>query len=225
MRTIVGGLFGKSPFGPLAEHTERVHDTVLLIRPLFEAFLAGDWDQTQEIYEQICVLEQEADAIKNEIRDHLPKSLFLPVNRADVLMFLKEQDALADGAEDLGVIMTMRRTPVPEEMAEPILAFVDQIIHTSELWYETVKALPTLQEASFTGPEVDQTIASIIRISDLEREADEQQAGVTKMLFARENEIGAVSIFFWMNIFKTLGAVANHAENSADLLRLMLARR
>lgn len=224
MRTIVG-LFGRSPFGPLAEHTERVHDTVMLIRPLFEAFLAGDRDRTQEIYEQICRLEQEADAIKNEIRDHLPKSLFLPVNRADVLMFLKEQDALADGAEDLGVIMTMRRTPVPEEMAEPILAFVDQVIRTSEVWYETVKTLPELQEASFTGPEVGQTIASIIRVSDLEREADEQQAAVTKMLFARETELGAVSVFFLMNIFKTLGSVANHAENSADLLRLMLARR
>lgn len=224
MRTIVG-LFGRSPFGPLAEHTERVHDTVMLIRPLFEAFLAGDRDRTQDIYEQICRLEQEADTIKNEIRDHLPKSLFLPVNRADVLMFLKEQDALADGAEDLGVIMTMRRTPVPEEMAEPILAFVDQVIRTSEVWYETVKELPALQEASFTGPEVGQTIASIIRVSDLEREADEQQAGVTKMLFARETELGAVSVFFWMNIFKTLGSVANHAENSADLLRLMLARR
>lgn len=224
MRTIVG-LFGKSPFGPLADHTERVHDTVMLIRPLFEAFLAGDWDRTQEIYERICQLEQQADAIKNEIRDHLPKSLFLPVNRADVLMFLKEQDALADGAEDLGVILTMRRTPVPPEMTEPILAFVDQVIRTSELWYETVKTLPELQEASFTGPEVGHTIASIIRVSDLEREADEQQAAVTKMLFERETELGAVSVFLWMNIFKTLGSVANHAENSADLLRLMLARR
>jgi uncharacterized protein len=224
MRAIMG-LFGRSPFGPLAEHTERVHETVLLIRPLFMAFLARDWDKTQEIYEQICELERQADDIKNEIRDHLPKSLFLPVDRADMLLFLKEQDALADSTEDLGVMLTMRRTEVTDDMKEPILGFVDQVIRTSQLWYETVKTLPALQETSFGGREVGGTIRSIIEISDLEREADELQAAVTKMLFEREEELGAVSVFFWMRIFKTLGSVANHAENSADLLRLMLARR
>lgn len=224
MRTIMG-LFGRSPFGPLAQHTERVHETVLLIRPLFEAFTGGQWERVEELYERIAELEHEADVIKNEIRDHLPKSMFLPVDRADVLLFLKEQDALADRAEDLGVILTMRRTPTPPDMKERVLAFVDQVIRTSEVWYQTVKELPTLQEASFAGPEVGKTMAQIVRVSDMEREADELQAEVTKMVFAREEELGAVSVFVWMNILKNIGGVANHAENSADLLRLMLARR
>ena len=36
MRTI-HRLFGKSPFGPLIEHTRRVHETVKLLHPLLEA--------------------------------------------------------------------------------------------------------------------------------------------------------------------------------------------
>src|SRR5690606_23053950 len=84
VRSILG-LFAKSPFGPLAEHTQRVHDTVVLLRPLMEAFIEGDWARTQEIYERISRLEHDADVIKNDIRDHLPKSLFLPVDRGDVL--------------------------------------------------------------------------------------------------------------------------------------------
>lgn len=224
MRSILG-LFAKSPFGPLAEHTQRVHNTVVLIRPLFDAFIAGDWTRTQEIYERISRLEHDADVIKNDIRDHLPKSLFLPVDRGDVLLFLREQDRLADSAEDLGVLLTMRRTPTPEPMKRVVLDFVDSVVRTSEAWYEAAAELPTLQEASFAGAQVEKMMERIKRVSDLEWEADQRQATASKALFEHEQEIGAVSVMLWMNILRVLGSVANYAENAADLLRLMMARR
>lgn len=219
------GLFGKSPFGPLAQHTERVHDTVVLIRPLFEAFVDGNWDEVESVYDQISRLEHKADKLKNEIRDHLPKSLFLPVDRGDVLLFLKEQDKIADAAEDLGVLLTMRRTPTPETMRPAVLDLVDLAVRTAEAWFEAARELPTLQEASFTGPEVEKVMQRIAAVSDLEWEADKLQAQVSKSLYDHEQELGAVSVMFWTGIIRTLGEVANRAENTADLLRLMLARR
>lgn len=219
------GLFAKSPFGPLVQHTERVHETVQLIRPLFEAFMSGDFDETERIYERISKLEHKADVLKNEIRDHLPKSLFLPVDRGDVLLFLKEQDGIADRAEDVAVLLTMRRTPTPEVMKGPVLDFVDHVIATSAAWSSTAHELPTLLEASFTGPEVAKTLERVRDVSDMEWEADNKQQAVAKLIFQNEEELGAVSVVFWMNITRVLGGVANHAENTADLLRLMLARR
>lgn len=221
----IAGLFARSPFGPLAEHTERVHDTVVLIRPLLEAFMAGDWQETESVYRQISKLEHKADVQKNDIRDHLPKSLFLPVDRGDVLLFLKEQDSIADRAEDAGVLLTMRRTPTPASMREGITTLVDSVIQVSEAWFEVARELPNLQEVSFSGPEVDRILERINEISSLEWEADKRQAEVTRALFEHEDEIGAVSVVLWMRILQVLGAVANHAENTADLLRLMLARR
>ncbi|HEX6939642.1 MAG TPA: TIGR00153 family protein [Longimicrobiales bacterium] len=224
MRSILG-LFAKSPFGPLVQHTERVHDTVVLIRPLFEAFAAGDWEKTEEIYQRIEELEHRADLVKNDIRDHLPKSLFLPVDRGDVLKFLKEQDRIADDAEDLGVLLTMRRTPTPDAIKDGVFALVDAVVRASETWYEVARELPTLQEASFTGPEVERILAMVNEVAAQEREADDRQAELTKRIFEHEAEIGAVSVMMWFNIVRVLGAIANHAENTADLLRLMLARR
>ena len=84
MRSIAG-VFGRSPFRPLAQHTEKVNDTVQLVRPLMEAFLAGDWAKTDELYVRISKLEHKADVLKSEIRDRLPKSLFLPVDRGEAL--------------------------------------------------------------------------------------------------------------------------------------------
>lgn len=224
MRSIFG-LFGRSPFGPLAQHTERVHDTVVLIRPLLEAFMEGDWERTEQVYAQIRELEHRADVIKNDIRDHLPKSLFMPVDRGDILQFLRTQDRIADSAEDIGVLLTMRATPTPPGLRKPVLAFVDSVIATSEAWFRAAKELPALEEASFTGPEVEKMLRQINEVRELEREADRHQAAATKQLFEYEEEIGALSIMLWMNVFRVLGMVANNAESTADLLRLMLAKR
>jgi predicted phosphate transport protein (TIGR00153 family) len=219
------GLFGRSPFGPLSQHTERVHDTVVLVRPLLEAFMDGDWEKTAEVYAQIRELEHRADLIKNDIRDHLPRSLFMPVDRGDILQFLRVQDKIADSAEDIGVLLTMRKTPTPEPMKEGVLALVDSVIATSEAWFRAAKELPALEEASFTGPEVEKMLRQINEVRELERLADRHQAEITKQLFEYEKEIGALSIMLWMNIFRVLGLVANNAESTADLLRLMLAKR
>ncbi|MFQ5688650.1 MAG: TIGR00153 family protein [Gemmatimonadota bacterium] len=224
MRTIYQ-LFGKSPFGPLVAHTQRVHEAVKLIRPLFEAFLDEDWDRALEIYRTISKLEHKADVLKSEIRDHLPRSMFLPVDRGDVLKYLKEQDAIADAAEDLGVMLTLRQTPCPAALRPLLLDLVAQVIKTSELLVEAGLELTRLFETSFGGPEVDKVLRRVAEVDDQEWEADKRQWQVSKALLEHEQELDPVSVFLWMHIIEVLGAVANHAENTGDMLRLMLARR
>lgn len=224
MRTIIE-LFGRSPFKSLTEHTERVHETALLIRPLFEAFLGGDWERTEELYRRISKLEHKADNQKNDIRNQLPRSIFLPVHRGDVLAFLKEQDGVADAAEDLGVMLTLRRTPCPEDLKPRVLELVDAVVRTSELLLETVQDLSELVESSFGGPEVEKALENVNRVNDQEWEADKLQWAVSRALLDHEDTLDPVSLFLWMHILEVLGHVANHAENAADLLRLMMARR
>lgn len=224
MRTFAA-LFGKSPFGPLAQHAERVCETVSLIDPLFEAFLGGRPEETRQIYEQISKLEHRADIIKNDIRDHLPKSLLMPVDRGDVLLFLKEQDRLADRAEDLGVVLTMRPTPAPASLHASVRALVAAVLEAANEWFRLAAGLQTLEDASFAAPEVARVMDQIKRISDLEWEADKRQAEAGTVLFRHEQELDAVSVVLWMRIHRVLGSVADHAENTADLLRVMLAKR
>ena len=223
MRTIFQ-LFGKSPFGPLVEHTRRVHSTVELISPLFEAFLNEDWERSRKLYKQISKLEHKADLTKDEIRDTLPRSIFLPVDRGDMLRYLKEQDAIADAAEDVAVIVTMRHTPCPDALKPEVMHLVDQVIKTSELLLDAGLELQRLFESSFGGPEVAKVLDMVSEVNDQEWEADKVQGSLARALLEYEEELGAVSILLWMRIIEVLGQVANHAENTGDLLRMMLAR-
>lgn len=217
-------LFGKSPFALLVEHTRRVHRTVVLIRPLFEAFLSEDWDTCESLYKKISKREHKADLEKIKIRDQLPKSIFLPVNRSDMLKYLKQQDAIADSAEDVAVLVTLRRTPCPEELKPLVLDFVDQVIRTSEVLVEAGSELTELVESRFGGPEVEKVLSMVSEVNDQEWEADKRQRALSRALIEREGEMDAISIVFWMRIITNLGAIANRAENTGDMLRMMLSR-
>lgn len=221
----IAELFGRSPFGPLVQHTQKVHETVREVRPLLEAFLADRHDEVQKIYDRISDLEHEADTIKREIRIHLPKWFFLPVDRGDMLKYLKEQDAIADTAEDIAVLLTVRRTRVPEELHAGILAFVDKVIEVSELLVQAASELEHLQEVGFGGREAERVIEQIEQVAHGEYEADVLQTEVSRHLYEIENQVDPISVYFVMKLFRLLGEIANHAENTGDNLRMMLSRQ
>ncbi len=87
MLTILS-LFGRSPFAPLQSHMESVARCVHLLPILCEAIEKQDQVQIERIYDEISAIEHQADVIKNDIRNHLPKSLFLPIDRGNLLEIL-----------------------------------------------------------------------------------------------------------------------------------------
>lgn len=218
-------LFARSPFEPLVRHAERVQKVVELLRPLMDAFVEGRWDEVREIHDDVSRLEHEADKVKQEIREHLPRSLFLPVDRGDLLGFLNEQDRVADAVEDLAVLVSMReRTRVPDEMRRPLETLVDGVLKALDVWHTMSSALPDLQESSFTGPELKRVMDVIQELHTLEWHSDQAQAALSQSIVEHEDELGPVSVLFLMRITSKLGEVANHAENAADRLSLMLAK-
>ena len=114
-------LFGQSPFTPLQEHIRIVLDCANEVPGLFQAALDHDMPKVELIRGTINTLESEADDIKNELRAHLPKSMFLPVDRRDLLEILDLQDSIADTAEDIAGMMFVRHMTLPEEMHEPLM--------------------------------------------------------------------------------------------------------
>lgn len=223
MRTIFE-LFGKSPFEPLAKHGQMVDDVIQEITPLIEALLAQDWSEAKEVADRISRMEHRADELKAEIRDHLPRSIFLPVDRGDLLRLLKAQDAMADAVEDLAVLVTMRQTPVPDALKPHVRALMDQVLQAAKTWLTISKLLPQLREAAFTGPEVKKVLDLIETLDEQEWRSDQLGTQLGRESVHLEDELGATSLMFIMRIGQKLGDVPNHAETAGDMVRLMLAK-
>ena len=220
--SIISKLLGNSPFEPLYQHMLKVKACVDLVKPLMESFIDGDQANVEKVAKKIFKAEHEADLVKKEIRSSLPRSIFLPVARGDLLRFLKEQDSIADSAEDLAAIVTMRPMSVPDGLKEDLKALVYKVLETYDVAMKVSGEIKLLAETSFGGAEAHKVLEMIEEIKLKEWDADIAQMNSAKKLFKMEKDIDPVSIMMWTHIFKELGALANHAENTGDNLATML---
>ena len=218
------GLFAKSPFPLLKEMAGRVKVCADQVPILFDAFFEGDYERVREIADHISHLEHEVDVVKTKVRDNLPKTLFLPVDRRDLLDVLATLDAVADCAEDVGILFTLREMEPHPQLMEPLKTLVRRVMATVEKAVEVVEQLELLAEAGFTGPDAERVLSMIDELNRLEHQADIVQDSLARQLFAIEDEIKPGSLFIWNKIFNKVGDMANAAEKMGNRLRLFLSK-
>jgi predicted phosphate transport protein (TIGR00153 family) len=224
MRIPIGRLLARDPFTSLDELMQAVNDCCAFLPPMFAALAAGDQKQVVALAKGASAAEASADDVKDRLRDQLPRSLFLPVDRRDVLGLISQMDAVADSAEDVGVVLTLRQFTVPPELAAPLMALVEAVMHTVACASAVVDLLPDLVAGGFGGRSATRAREAIAAVSQAEHVADKRQDQAAKRLFTLEDQMSAVSLFMWTKVLQILGAIANHAENVGDRIRLFLAR-
>jgi len=220
----LASLFGKSPFGPIQQHMRIVEQCVSELIPLFNALAADDMDTVRACKDTIFRLEHEADEIKNGVRAHLPASFLMPVGRRDLLDLLSTQDAIAGAAQDVAGLLSMGRLRLPPALRDDLLAFVQRVVDATTMCRQAVDGLDELLESGFRGRDADRVLGVAEQIDAIETETDRQGMGLVRVLFDHEDEVGLLSVVFWYEAIRTLGRVADEAENVGDRLRLLLAR-
>jgi hypothetical protein len=221
---IIKELFSKSPFGPLVEHTKKVHECVEMIRPLMEALVNEDYDEIRRLQDRVSKLEYEADSIKHNVRDNLPRRYFMPVDRVDLAGFISSQDNIADKAEDFAVILTLRRTKLHPDIMDKFFEFVDQIFQVTGTLLTAAVELNNLAEASFSGAEAKVVLNLLKGLNEEEWKADRMARSLSMDVYSLEKQLDPITIIFYEKMILTLGAIANEAENAGDMLRTMILK-
>ncbi len=222
MRSLAS-LFGTSPFGPLQEHMAVVARCAAEVPGLMEHLATYDEEGLRASQKAIQALEHEADGIKDQMRDHLPRRLWLPVARGDLLEILDLQDTIADRAEDIGDLLIERRWTLPEAMVVPVRELVALSVETVSATNEVLQSLDEVVEAGFSGPEVGSFRTLIARVMELEEQADGLEAAVRRAVFAHEDELGAVSVMLWLHLIEWIGDLSDFAKKACNRLRLLVA--
>lgn len=221
--SLIANLFRESPFEPLRYHMKTVMRCVNFVRPMFEAVRDRNYDKLQELARKVFKVEHEADIIKDDIRRTIPKRFFLPVYRGDLLGYLKLQDDMADAAEDLAVLLTIKQLPLPPSLVDPTFVYLAKVESVCRQTREIADYLPTLVEGDLVGEEAEHVLASIADVEKAEWEADRLQYSLSQALFALEDEMKPSDLLLWFRIFGELGQLANFAEKTGDRLRRMLS--
>jgi predicted phosphate transport protein (TIGR00153 family) len=220
----IASLFGHSPFKPVQEHMVIVNECVGEVPALFDALIANDKAGVEKAKDAIFAKEHAADALKNQLRTHLPKSLFMPVDRRDLLDVLAMQDSIADTAQDIAGLLVERDMPVPADMVDDLRTLVQRCVDTCVQAGTIVAELDELVETGFRGPEAARVEEMVEKLNLIEDETDELGMSLARSLFAHEESMSAVSVMFWYQLIQWIGDLADYAEKVGDRLRLLIAR-
>jgi uncharacterized protein len=220
----ITGVFGRSPIKPLQGHMQSVVECAEYMLPFFEAVIANDWTQAKKHYKQIVDAENRADTEKKNIRQRLPKSLFMPIPRQDLLNLLSKQDKIANTTKDIAGLIFGREMSVPSAIADSLVEFIKTSIKTTSAAKSVIDELDELIETGFGGRSIDVVEKLIFRLEQLEHETDEQQILIRAQLHPLEEKLSPVDVVFLYKIIEQIGNLADCAQTAGDQIQVIVAR-
>ena len=221
---LLSSVFGRSPIGPIQKHIAKAHECATELLPFFQAVYEDDWELAANLQHTISRLEEEADVIKKNVRLSLPKSLFLPVPRADLLEIVTVQDKVANRAKDIAGLVLGREMQFPVAIRDAFMQYLQRSIETSMQALRAMNELDELLETGFRGREVDLVEHMIEELDSIESDTDDLQVQVRKILFAIEQDLPPVDVIFLYKIIDWVGDLADRASRVGSYLQLTLAR-
>ncbi len=217
-------MLGRSPVQPIQNHIGVAYECASLLPSVFEAANLNDWDKVEAVNERVRNLEHDADKIKMEIRSNLPKSLFMPVPRQDLLELVLVQDKIANITKSISGMIKQRKIQIPAVMFEEFMVFVNLCVDASKFAKKSVNELDELYETGFRGAEVKLVQDLIDNLDKIETKTDLKQNAMQEELFKIEKEMPPVDVMFLYKLIDKVGGIADMAERVGRRLELLLAK-
>ncbi len=224
-RNTILGVFAKSPIKPLEKHIQIVVKCSKQLIPFFAACVEQDWTEAAKIRRKLSKYEQDADSLKRQLRLELPGGLFMPVDRADLLELLTQQDKIANKAKDIAGRVLGRKLEVPVSLQEEFSVYLTRCIDATEKAAEAINELDDLLETGFRGREVELVEKMISQLDLIEDDTDNLQISLRKNLLAIEKDLNPVDVMFLYQIIDWVGDLADLAERVGARLEILLARK
>ena len=220
MRLILSSLFYKSPFESLQRHADMARECAEIFLEATLCHIGEDCKDFDFLTEKVARLESEADAVKRNIRNHLPRGILMPVDKFQFLQYLREQDKVLDEVEEALFWLSFRPRSMPAEVStdihELVKAVVPPIVKLSEL-----VPLATKYFRNRTKAEREKMKGLIRDIRQDEREADFLERELKFKIFSKIKD--ALIVFHLVRLVEIIGNIADHAQNASDRMRAMIA--
>jgi predicted phosphate transport protein (TIGR00153 family) len=220
----ISNIFGVSPIKPIQNHMADVINCVSKLESFLNATFADDWVTAAEVFDQISADEQSADKLKKQFRMNMPKSLFMPVSRGDLLSIITQQDNIANLTKDICGIILGRQMAIPKALHADFIGFVSSSTVTCEKAHGAIDELDELLETGFAGSEVKFVQKLIRELAAQEQKVDKKELKLRKKLFNLEADLPPVNVIFMYNIIDQIGALADTAEMIGNQVELLLAK-
>jgi len=211
-----------SPMEGLREHYDKILEGVHHIEEALECYIGGGpaCGEFVELTERIEQLEEEADKIKRKIRNHLPRSLFMPVDKVLFFNYTRNQDDILDEAQDAMQWLFMRPANVPQEIATSLLDFVPEVIKSVRLLQAALDSTVGL----VIGRHYDRnaTKETYRAVRSQHKKVFHKRTALLQMVY--NSPLDFKDVYQFIHFVDRLSNMSHSAEACVDMLRAMIAR-
>ena len=216
-----GILSVNSPLDGLLEHYETISSGTMLLKKALTSYIEeGVGPHFTALQEELSQAEEHADKIKRNIRNHLPRGLFMAVDKPSFLSYLSKQDNILDGGQDSLDWLSMRNMEIPQEFRKGLIELIQEITKIVALLEPALRATVDL----IKGDETDRD-----NTKNLYRDVRQQNRLIARRCQALTAEIYNTDMDFkdiyqLIHFVERMGWISHETENCIDLLRSMIAK-
>lgn len=222
MRIPFFSMFITSPFDALQEHAEKVKECSWAFQQAMECYASSRCDTFEEHRQEVVRFENEADAIKRRIRGHLPKGVMMPVEKFQLFRYLREQDNVLDSVKEAINWLSFRpEVGIPKYAEKDFFMLVDSVIEPIEELTIMVSEA-RIYFKTFSEKQRQKIKKIISNLRQMEHEADKKEYSLVKKIFKYEQD--PITLQHLVKLVEIIGNIADHAENTADMMRAMLSK-
>lgn len=218
------GMLAESPFSGLQEHMILGNKSTNALENFLKAVSESDWRTAFEYREEIVTLENQADDIKNNIRNNLPKSLFMSVSRQDLLDLVFTMDGIPNAAKDISGVMIGRKMEFPKEVAEDFMNCSKAAIKAANQASDAIRKVDEMQKTGFGSSDVSILSDIVSKLEQIEKENDELEIALRNKFFEHEKQYDPVEVMFFYNVINKVGSLADISQTVGHLLVRLVSK-
>lgn len=222
MKSVIASIFGQSPFVLLQRHMEKVELCIEKLKELMASVESYPEKKIHQLVQEICDIESDADEIKNDIRNHLPRTLFLAIDRVKLLDILAQQDAIADAVEDIALLVKLGPLQDFEKLRKPFLELMQESLQTFGLARQIMKEFDQLLESTFGGWEATRIKECVLETAFKEDDTKKVLQHVMEELFCQGKQFSAPAFYQWVGMIELMAKIAALSEGLANRVRMTL---
>jgi len=196
------------------QHIAKVMVTVEKLNDAICALEKGDIPEKDKAIEEVKVAEHEGDILRRQMMAELSEGLLLPLDREDLMRFVKRLDNIADSAKSATRLLEFCKTNLPVELIRKLREDSNLIVEEMEKMNEAMDSL--------IKNDIEETLSRCSAVEELEEKADDKRRELLEILFAADLPANQLILFF--EIIETVESVSDRIEDADDLIRILAVK-
>ena len=207
----------KELFEYCLEHSRKSREAAKSLGVAISDLCEGKYDELEKIAEQIIQMSKEADSIATSLRFRIGKSNLDSTSRHDMLDLIFHLGRVTNGIEASAYRMEMSQgLEVPAELKDQLKELVEGVVKTSDVLGESLDKVAYDWGSALKKAE---------EVRTWEEKVDDVRRKAMRHLVSISDELGISTFWRLSEIIKHLEDTADSAEETANILTLIIATR